>query len=161
MKKEIKKEIDVTSLIEKIESLEKKDAENQAKLKMLYEVADKGRIFNYENRISEKKPMKVSLSVHEGNIIVGWRTIKDVLIKNPTTGLTVGEEQQYEILLLDKEGGINKVIINGYPRFTEIRYTERITCEVVGKKEGFDGNITFSVNLPDGRTIDLDAKFIN
>ena len=85
------------NLLAKVEQLEKKDIENQAKLKMLTEVADKGRVFSYESNIkADKKPFKIKLSVFQNGIIVGWRTVKDELVKHPTTGLTVGEHQEYE-----------------------------------------------------------------
>ena len=156
-------EVDVSALVEKIEALEKKDAENQAKLKMLYDVADKGRVFNYENQQAGagKKVKKIKLSVFDGSIIVGWRTLKDELIKHPTSGMTVGEKQEYELLLFGKDSNITKVVVEGYPRFSEIRYTERIEADIIGQTETFDGVITFDVALPDGRTVKMDSKFIN
>ncbi len=158
---EKKPETDVSVLVAKIEALEKRDEENQAKMKLLYEVADKGRVLNYENKQAGKQPMKVKLGVWNAGIIVGWRTTKDNLIKHPTTGLTVGEEQQFEILLLDKEGQTNKILIDGYPAFSNARYSQRIEVEVVGKKEDWDGNMTFDVILPDGRPLSLDSRFVN
>ena len=80
---------------------------------------------------------------------------------HPTTGRTVGENQEYEVLVLDKEGKTNKYTVNGYPQFSEARYAERIEAEVSGKKEDFDGKMTFTLSLPDGRTIDLDSRFVN
>jgi len=152
---------DIKELQEKIELLEKRDIERQEKVKMLEDVADKGRVFNYQNRKSTKKPMKVALSVYEESIIIGWRTAKDILIKNPTTGLTVGEEQEIEILLLDKEDKVRKEMVQGYPRFSEIRYMERIEAEVVGKKEDWEGKFSFDLLLPDGRQIELAEQFLN
>lgn len=148
-------------LVSKVESLEKKDEENQKQLKMLYAVADKGRVFNYESSKSTKKPTKVKLSTLDDKIIIGWRTLTDRLIKNPTTGLTVGEEQKYEVLLYDKDSNTTKVEIDSYVRFSDIRYANRIECEVLGKKEDFNGNMTFEISLPDGRTLNLDGKFLN
>lgn|SRR3990167_1142204 len=132
----------------------------QERLKMLYEVADKGRVANYENQRQGKKPFKVHLSKYLGGVIVGWRTIKDKAVYHPTTGKQVGEEQEYE-LLLDKNGTIEKVLVNGYPSFTDARYQERIECEVKGKKEDFDGKLTFDVVLPEGRVLSLDSRFVN
>lgn len=159
-KVEVKKEV-LESLLSKVEALEKKDEENQKQLKMLYSVADKGRLFNYENASATKKPQKIKLSVFDDKIITGWRTVKDRLIKNPTTGLTVGEEQEYEILLLGKDDVTTKATISSYQRFSDVRYAERIECDVLGKKEDFNGNTTFDIQLNDGRTIQLDGRFIN
>ena len=150
----------IDDLVKKIEELERRDKENQDRLALLYSVADKGKVLNYESKKEGKKPMKVYLSNFSGGIIVGWRTIKDKLIKNPTTGLTVGEEQQYELLVEDS-GEIKKVLVNSYAAFSEARYGDRVECEVVGKKEDFDGKISFDVSLPNGKIITIDSKFVN
>jgi len=150
----------INILQNKIEELEKKDIENQKKLKMLYDVADKGRVFNYENTNVEKKPFKVKLSMFQGGIIIGWKTLRDELIKNFITGLTVGESQEYE-LLLDKEGQIETIKVSGYVAFSNARYNERIEAEVIGRKEDYNGKLEFEIKLPNGRQILMDAKFVN
>src|SRR3990167_6861838 len=150
------------NLLAKVEQLEKKDIENQAKLKMLTEVADKGRVFSYESNIkADKKPFKIKLSVFQNGIIVGWRTVKDELVKHPTTGLTVGEHQEYELLILDHEGKTQKTSVSSYPAFSNARYTQRIEADVISKKEDYSGNVSYDVQLPDGRQISIDARFIN
>lgn len=154
-KPEIKTEINETVQINR-----KEWEDVQARLKMLYEVADKGRIMNYESQQKTKKPFQVHLSKYLGGIIVGWRTIKDQAIYHPTTGKQVGEEQEYE-LLIDKEGKVEKAKVNGYPAFTEARYTERIECEVRSRKVDFEDKTTFDVALPNGRILSMDAKFVN
>ena len=148
-------------LLAKVEELERKDAENEKKLKMLYDVADKGRVFNYENSSVEKKPFKVKLSEFRNGIIVGWRTIKDELVRHPTTGLLIGEAQEYELLLLGTDGETTKTSVNGYPAFSSARYDNRVEAEVQGKKEDYRGNISYDVKLNDGRVISLDARFLN
>lgn len=145
------------------------DAWNQVqeKLKMLTEVADKGRVFNYENTQPQKKAMKVKLSIFNGGVIVGWRTLKDELIKHPTSGLTVGEKQEYELKILNQadednpNGFESTVVVDGYKQFSDARYNERIDANVVGKKEDWNGNFTLEVVLPDGRKISLDSRFVN
>ena len=156
-----KPEIDISALVAKIESLEKKDLENQEKLKALYEVSDKGRMLNYENKQAGKQPMKVKLSIYDGKLIIGWRTMKDIKIFHPTTGVQIGEEQQMEVLLLDKEGKTEKTSFNSYSSFSDARYTERIEAEVIGKKEDYQGNLSFDLLLPDGRQIELNSRFVN
>lgn len=139
--------------------------ELQAKVKQLEELirstADAGRLMNYDSSKGEKKPFRVKLSVWNGGLIVGWRTVKDELVKHPTTGRTVGESQQYEILVMDKEGKTTKALVDGYPAFSAARYDERVEAEVVGKKEEWDGKVTLDLSLPDGRTIPLDSRFVN
>lgn len=135
----------------------------QEQIKMLTAVADKGRMFNYENQQqgAQKKPMKVKLSIYNNCYIIGWKTNKDELVKHPTTGLTVGEIQEYEVSLLSKDGQLSTALINGYPAFSNARYGERCECEVVGKSEDFAGNLEFDLLLPDGQKLKLSSRFIN
>lgn len=139
------------------------DAWNQVqeKLKMLTEVADKGRVFNYESNQPQKKAMKVKLAVFNGGLIVGWRTLKDELIKHPTSGLTVGEKQEYELKILNPDSTESIVIVDGYKQFSDYRYNERVDCNVVGKKEDWQGNFKYEIVLPDGRKYEIDSRFVN
>ncbi len=148
-------EVNVQELLETVEK-------QSEQIKMLTAVADKGQMLNYQSKQAQgKKPMKVSLSIYDEKIVTGWRTIKDMPIFNPTTGLQTGEVQEYEIVLLDKEGKTSKGSINGYKRFSDMQYNERIEVEVVGKNEDYDGKIEYEVLLPDGRQIKIDTRFIN
>ena len=158
---EIKEAVTNTDLLQKIEQLEQQNVDNQAKLQMLEQVADKGRVLNYENQQGIKKSLQVKLSVFGGGIIIGWQTIKDILIKNPTTGMTVGEEQEYEIIILLSDDTEKKLIIKGYPAFSDARYNERIEVEVIGKKENYTGEIEFEIQLPNNRTRWLNSRFVN
>lgn len=135
----------------------------QEQLAMLQDVADKGRVFNYESRKAAlgKKSKKIKLSVLDGKFVIGWATLKDKLIKSPMTGLVVSEEQQYEVLLLAPDDSISKAKIDSYSRFTDVRYTERVEVDVVGQSEDYEGKISFDVKLPDGRIIKLSDRFIN
>jgi hypothetical protein len=135
--------------------------ETQRMLNMLYQAADKGRIFNLENQQANKEPLKVKLSKYNDSFIIGWRTVKDQSVFHPTTGKQVGEEQEYEILLRDKDGKVTAMSIKGYPSFSEARYTERVDCTVIAKKEDMQGNWTYDIQLPDGQVIPLDSRFVN
>jgi hypothetical protein len=138
----------------------------QEQIKTLMAVADKGRLFNYEAGKTQKKPLKVKLSLFNDQIITGWRTLKDDLIKHPTTGKTVGEVQEYEITLLGKNAAgqyavENKAVLNSFQAFSDARYTERIEVEVVGKKEDMNGKFTYDIQLPEGSLIQLEERFLN
>jgi len=130
-------------------------------LKMLTEISDKGRLFNYESSHKRETSMKVNVSVISGKYLIGWEPKKDILIKHPTTGLTVGEEQQYELTLLAPDDSQLKVIMNSYSEFSNARYNERVLCNVIGKREARDGKYAFEVQLPDGREILLNSEFVN
>ena len=152
-------------LLARLEALEKSNAAKDEKLKMLEEVADKGRVFNYQSRRADKQPLKVKLSIYDGKLIIGWKNIKDVLVKHPTTGKTIGEEQKIEITLHDKDGAETTHLFTNYVDFSEARYNERIDATVVGKKEEWDnkGNKLefFDLEVSDGRKLPLDSRFVN
>ena len=65
----------VSELLAEIQALKDRDVETQKTLAMLREVADKGRVFNYEANRAEKKPFRVQLSIWRDGVIVGWRTV--------------------------------------------------------------------------------------
>lgn len=145
---------DYDALIERLAAVEKSN-------KILYAVADKGRLYNEEGKGTEKKPARVKLAVYNDALITAWRTVKDKSIYHPTTGKQVGEEQEYEIVLLNKSGETSKMILNGYSAFSNARYGERVEAEIIARKEDNQGNWTFDLSLSDGRTIQLDSRFVN
>lgn len=133
----------------------------QETIKMLAAVADKGRVQHYEQQRQGKRILKAKLSVIDGKYIVGWRVEKDISIFHPTTGKQIGEEQVIELNLLDKDTKIEKKTINGYKQFSDIRYNERVECDIVSKKENWDETWTYDLKLPDGRVVSLDSRFVN
>lgn len=142
--------------------ISKKEWEDvQKQLKMLYEVADKGRVHNYESQNTERKPFRVKLSVYDNKLITGWQVKRDELIKDNRTGTTIGERQEIEVKLLDAEGNASTVTFDGYASFSNARYGKRIEAEVVNRKEDYQGNASFDVKLPAGKIISMDARFVN
>ena len=133
----------------------------QKQLKMLYEVADKGRVMNYESNRIEKKPFKVQLSVYNGGIITAWQTNKDEIVRHPVTGLPVGETQEIEVKLLMPDNSTVTKTFNSYVSFSGARYDSRIECVVMGKSEDYQGKILLDLQLPDGRRINLSPSFVN
>lgn len=152
----------MAELLKEVAALKAKSEEDQKTLKMLYDVADKGRLFSWEQRQrTDKKPQKVKLAVVGDQVVVGWRTVKDELISDPRTGRTIGENQEYELLLLGKDGLTTPQRVQGYLNFSNVRYENRIEAEVLSRSVSFDGKTTLHIGLLDGRTVDLDAAFVN
>ena len=135
--------------------------EQDKKLEMLEAVADKSRVFNYQNRGKRKEAIKVHLAVCDGKYLIGWKTLKDQLIKHPVTGVVTGEVQEYEIKLIDDDGKTSTQIINSYPAFSDVRYNERVLVDVINKTTDYDDNVTYEVRLPKGRQIKLPSQFVN
>ncbi len=160
--KDKKEELTLETLLERINQLESDKAKDSETIKMLEDVADKGRVMNYQSKnTKDKKPIKAQLSLVGDGYLVGWRTLKDELIKHPTSGLVIGESQEFELLILKPDDSLEKVTVSGYPAFSNTRYNSRVEVELVGKEEDYDGNIKFKVKLPDGRITTLAAAFIN
>ena len=133
-----------------------------ADMKMLRDVADKGRVYNYEsNQKSDKKPKRVKLAKYNGGYIIAWETQKDELIKHPVTGQTVGENQQIEVKILMPNGDIVAHSFNSYVSFSNARYDSRDECEVVGTSENYGGQIKWTLALPDGRNLEIDPRYVN
>ncbi len=134
----------------------------QETLRMLTSVADKGRVYNYESaQKTDKKVKRVKLSKHDGGLIIAWETQKDELVKHPITGATVGENQQMQVKVLMPNGDINKKDFNSYVSFSNARYDERVDCEVIGSAEDYNGKITWTLALPDGRNLQIDPRYVN
>lgn len=148
-------------LIAKVDALEEKSKKDDKKLDMLEYAADKGRVFNYKNRQVSDRLMTVKLSIHDDKYVVAWRNAYDIIKYHPMTGLPTGEEQQIEIILLDKDGKTAKEMINSYQAFSDIKYAKRVDCQIMSKKQDFKGNWTYDIKLPDGRIISLDQAFLN
>lgn len=144
-------------------SIPKAEWENVEKtLEMLKSVADKGRVYNYESsQKTDKKPKKVKLSCFGGGLIIGWQTMKDELVKHPVTGATVGENQQIQVKILMPNGDTITKDFSSYVQFSNARYDERCECFVSGVSESYDGKIVWILDLPDGRKLNIDPRFVN
>lgn len=153
----------IEAIMARINRLESENAAKDAKIAMLEDVADKGRVLNYQSKNNPgKKEMRANISIVGNNsYLVGWRTMKDELIKHPTSGLTIGESQEFELMILKEDDTLEKITVNGYPAFSNTRYDKRVEVEVISKEEDFDGNVKFKVKLPDGRIIGMRAEFLN
>ena len=136
----------------------------QEQLKMLTEVADKGRILSYQTKnANNKKPVTVKVSIYDDKYIIGWKTLKFELGRNPQTGKAIwgGETAEYEVKLMDKEGAESTEILRGYSAFSDAKYDNRIECAILSKKETAEGELLFEVALPNNKTVLLESKFLN
>lgn len=144
-------------------SISKTEWDNMQKtLEMLKNVADKGRVYNYESQQkTDKKLKKVKLSNYDGGYIIAWETQKDELVKHPVTGATVGENQQIQVKILMPDGDIVTRDFNSYVSFSNARYDERTEVLVAGTSEDYNGKILWTLELPDGRNLQIDPRYVN
>src|SRR3990167_1096328 len=83
----------------------------------VYGTADKGRALAFEKKQSpDKKPFRVKLSHHAGGYIIGWKTVNDDKVFNPTTGKQVGEVYSVELAILMPDGKENKATVDSYKK---------------------------------------------
>lgn len=122
---------------------------------MLKTIADKSRLAWFEEGKKVKGPSVYRLSTFDGKVIVGWRTIKDVVEKNPLTGIRI-EDQQYEIILEDDT--VQK--IQGFNKFAEIQYGNQIKAQELEKVVKGD-KVTLKLKAENGKTYLIDSVFVN
>lgn len=157
IKKDKKKTVEVNSdvlrkLVDTVES-QKQD------IKDLQESADLGRLSRIqEARKSGKLVKTAKISVYNGKIVKGWIKDKDDVYFDEAGRL---HEDQKVCLFLDN--GDDKKAIKTEPiSYREFaRVLTKIEGEVIKESKDNDGQTFFTVQLDDGREIELPIQFIN
>jgi len=131
------------------------------RLERLEGAADKGRLGKYDARFFKRGPNLFTLSVYDGKIITGWRTLKNVSYKDPSTGHLI-EDQQYEILFHNN----TKIKVEGYEQFSDIRFNERVQVEEISRTQDETGtSLKVKVVDPDSHFYEkefvIDISFVN
>ena len=148
-KKEVKNTIDeeqVTISKSRLDAFEEKMA-------MLEEVADKGRLANYQSKQGINKTKIVKLSTIDNKIITSWKSIKDEVFK--INGVW-REDQQIEVFYSD--GTSEKITLSDFTR-----RTVKIKCEVKSSTNSVENNKTVTMLNVDfqGSDITIDVNFVN
>lgn len=127
-----------------------------AKIDMLTEIADKGRLSMWESKHRDFITRKVRINTFEGKVINGWRLLKDEVGKSPITGLFF-EDQIIELHFLDS----NKPEQMKYHVFT--RQKKQIEVNIVKSTKISDENGEHNILTVDmnGQNIDIDVVFVN
>lgn len=144
-------EIDEDVLSKLLRRVDKLEDDN----KILREVADKNRLGRVEELRAQGKLVKsVNLNTYEGKVIIGWKKIKDDVYQDQQGRL---HEDQIVGLIFEGEKGVGKEMdIRSFSRLLV-----KIPCEVIEEGKDKEGNINFTVQTKDGRTIKIDSKFVN
>jgi len=150
-KKEQKTEVSVSVLESILNRVEKLESENQ----ILREVADKNRLGRVEELRAQGKLVKsVNLNTFEGKIVIGWKKVKDDVYQDQQGRL---HEDQIVGLIFEGEKEVGKEMdVRSFSRLLV-----KVPCEVIEEGKDKEGNINFTVQLKDGRTIKIDSKFVN
>ena len=123
--------------------------------KDLMDVADKSRLAHLNEKRDKTGKPKFKLSTFNGKVITAWRTVKDVVEKNISSG-NYYEHQEYEIIM---EDGSRHTVV-GYNKFADIQYGNQIVAEEISR-EVTDLSTTLVLSLEDGREMKIDAKYVN
>lgn len=128
----------------------------KAKIEMLTEVADKGRLANWQSKHLDFKLHKVMVNTLNGVIINGWKTVKNEVGKNPTTGLWF-EDQQNEYHFVDESKPQTLRLIDAN------RLIQKVSAEIVKRTSITDENGQHDILTVDvaGTQYDIDAQFVN
>jgi len=142
-------------LLKTVEEGEKERQQLKTDIEMLKTIADKSRLSWYEEGKKTIGPAVYKLSTFDGKVIVGWRTVKDVVEKHPLTGVRM-EDQQYEIILEDG----TKQLIKGYNKFADTQYGNQIRAQEI-EKTIKEGKVTLKLKAENGREYLIDSVFVN
>lgn len=148
-KKKIEVDPDVLQkVLDKVEKLEK---ENE----IFREVVDKNRLTRVEELRSQGKLIKsVKLNMFDGKIIIGWKKVRDDVYLDEKSRL---HEDQVVGLIFEGESTVGKELdIRSFSRLIT-----KMSAEVIEEGKDKDGNVNFTVQTKDGKTIKIDSKFVN
>jgi len=128
-----------------------------AKLDMLEAVSDKGRLQSYKSKNKDEQYLTVRVSKVEDHYVVAYKTFKDIVEKNPLTGVWL-QDQRTQLFFHDTEEGDESVIIS-----TKIigELTKEL-CTVTGDStDKVTGVRTLTVKTEAGKEFKINATFIN
>ncbi len=120
---------------------------------LMMQVQDRDKISKIEAlRRSGKLVKSVKIRKYANKYIVGWRTLQDEVYKDESGRLV--EKQTIELFYED--GSKSQMSMRQWASAPEY-----VPFEVTKESKDADGNLFFTVVGPDGKTIELNAAFIN
>lgn len=141
---------DLEAFLNRLEAVE---AEN----KKLVAVADKGRLYNEEERLAKQTgaPLihTVKLTRYDGNIVIAWKLVdNDSHVEN---GRAV-ERQNIELYYED--GGSTTIRLIDFYRNAD----KKTRGEIIRRSRNeHTGMVEFDVRLSDGKTLTIPSSFVN
>lgn len=125
----------------------------QDEIKRLTAAADLNRLAKYDQEQANKNELikKVKVSFIDGKAVLARKTVKDEVFVDSR-----GVYHETQILELTLEGG-DKEEMN---YLDYIKKRDKRVSEVVSETRSSEGNV-MKVRFPDGKTLEIDDKFIN
>jgi len=142
---------ELENLKEQIDKLQKS---NESLNDLLLQVADKKQLALYYQRNKEQIPPEVKLRVIDGKVVIGWRTVKDDVYKDPVSMKWV-EKQIIEVIF---EDGHTKQL--AYLDFVRM-YQHKKAKVVSTLTNSTDGKIALKVQTDDGKEYTLGVEYVN
>lgn len=122
-----------------LQQLIKTVEDQQKRISMLTEVADKGRMDLWQRRHQAPMLKKVHLTTYNGKTVVGWRMTANEVYQNPLTGAW-HEKQEVEVLYED-----NGKEVLPYKIF--MTQSEKLPATVLSTVRDSEGNETLTVEV--------------
>lgn len=152
-----KKEVKVDSEI--LQKLMDKMEKQEQQIKDLEASADVGRLQRIQSlRNQGKLVKKAKVNVYNGKYVLGWAKVKDDVYFDEQG--RIHEEQTVELTLDNGEGNEPvKSDVMTYRTFS--RLCQKEEGEVIRESKDADGQVSFAIQLVNGRVFELPIVFIN
>ncbi|MCK9370265.1 hypothetical protein M0R04_10195 [Candidatus Dojkabacteria bacterium] len=159
-KEEKEKNIETPNELEELKATVAKLLESDSKksemIADLMKVADKSRLEWVNSGKDKKGPNRYKVGRHNGQFIVGWKTLEDLVEQDGSGRWLV--KQRYELILAD---GSTKEIA-GYVNFSNARYNDPVVLEEISREVKIDGTLVLRGKVVGTNTeLSIDAKFVN
>ena len=138
-----------------LESLQNEIEELKKQNQMLLEVADKKALAGYYTRHKESLPSQVKIRVIDGNVVLGWKMVKDEVYKDPATMRWI-EIQKIKVLLENE-----KAIELDYMDF--VRRYEYVDARIISrvKEEGTNREALKVERIDTGQEYVIGIEYVN
>lgn len=158
---------------EGLKEMMKQFGDLQEKVTRLESAGDLGRLERYDTKNRKLGPRQYRLTVYNGKIVTGWRTLKD---QKWMEGNVMRVLQEYEVIFED----LSKMEVKSYENFANVIHSLRVLAEKVSEVEDEHGKtLTLKiVGFPDpnneptgpdadearkvfGKEVVIDQTFVN
>ena len=142
------------AILQKLEDAEIREKKRDEEIEMLKGISDKGRLTKWEEQNKGTLIRTAKVTFWEGNPVLGWMTVKDEV------GFREGRLVVNQIVRLFIDIGEKE------PKQVDLDYlywaqnVSGETGEVINKNVGRTGEV-WTIQLKDGRKLDIDIRFIN
>lgn len=156
MKEDVVKKVDQNTGVVGIpkatfDSLMKKVEDQESRIKMLTEIADKSRLGKWDAEHKEALGQIAKISTYEGKIIVAWKSLRDDVYQD-TQGRW-HELQEVEVIFLDNS-------VKGLSYMDFARRIAKVDAKVLKRYTTPEGNAMVRCEVMN-KQIDIDERFIN